>query len=374
MKVTIISTMEGYPWGGSEELWYRVAKKLLEKGSKVQICIKSWPNKHQKIKNLENLGANILLRKPVSIANRLLNRIGYKLPSVFLTSIKSFNPEYILISQGATFDFFQNHQLHSYIQSEKVDYSIISQFNYENGFILDERTKVRLIKSRPWHFFYFVSKRNLDSAIRQCGIKLQNTKIIANPVNINNFEIAPWPKFKTLHIACVARYSCNFKGQDLLLEALSDPVFYQQDFKLSFYGEGEHKEHIKQLIKLYSLEKKVFVYGNSNNIDSIWENNHILFLPSLAEGMPLTLQEAMFKGRTALVCDVGDCDSLIDKNNGFIIPFATKKLLKEAISLIFSKSLSELEHLGKIAHQTASKKINKSSHIEIINDLNNVSK
>jgi hypothetical protein len=42
MKWAFISTMEGCPWGGSEELWSRVARWLLEGGHEVYANVKFW--------------------------------------------------------------------------------------------------------------------------------------------------------------------------------------------------------------------------------------------------------------------------------------------------------------------------------------------
>lgn len=35
MKIAFISLMEGFPWGGSEELWSLAAMKALDKGQSV---------------------------------------------------------------------------------------------------------------------------------------------------------------------------------------------------------------------------------------------------------------------------------------------------------------------------------------------------
>ena len=43
MRIAIISTMEGCPWGGSEELWAAMAMQALKKGHEVLISVCDWP-------------------------------------------------------------------------------------------------------------------------------------------------------------------------------------------------------------------------------------------------------------------------------------------------------------------------------------------
>jgi hypothetical protein len=39
MHILFISTMEGTPWGGSEELWSQAALRLLEKGHRISASV-----------------------------------------------------------------------------------------------------------------------------------------------------------------------------------------------------------------------------------------------------------------------------------------------------------------------------------------------
>ena len=52
-----ISTMEGVPWGGSEELWSRAAEELIERGHKVSFCTKCWATMPVSLAVLRRKGA-----------------------------------------------------------------------------------------------------------------------------------------------------------------------------------------------------------------------------------------------------------------------------------------------------------------------------
>jgi glycosyltransferase involved in cell wall biosynthesis len=132
------------------------------------------------------------------------------------------------------------------------------------------------------------------------------------------------------------------------------------------------KQHIKDLITLYNLNHKIKVNDFSTDIDWIWENHHILVLPSVAEGTPLSLVECMLKGRPALTTDVGDCDRLvIDNVTGFLCPVSSPKYLKEKLLELFNTPMEQLYTMGDNAFDKARTTINLHSHEVVLFDLVN---
>jgi len=81
----------------------------------------------------------------------------------------------------------------------------------------------------------------------------------------------------------------------------------------------------KKLIEKYKLEKYFVFKGKlfGDDLISEYKRNHVFVLPSLAEGQPLTLLEAMASKLPVIVTDVGD-NSYFVKNheNGYILPSA----------------------------------------------------
>jgi glycosyltransferase involved in cell wall biosynthesis len=68
------------------------------------------------------------------------------------------------------------------------------------------------------------------------------------------------------------------------------------------------------------------------DIKAIWEQNHLLVLPSRYEGLPLVLVEAMWCGRPAVVTDVaGNTEVCIDNETGFVAPAPTVALLADTL-------------------------------------------
>ena len=86
------------------------------------------------------------------------------------------------------------------------------------------------------------------------------------------------------------------KGQWHLIRAFSEVVKQEPNTKLLIIGDGVLKKYLTQLAEMYGLEKKIIFTGYSDN--PFWYSKHadIFVLPSLSEGYPNALVEAVCCG------------------------------------------------------------------------------
>ena len=370
--------MEGVPWGGSEELWHRVANHAIHAGHYVAVCTKKWADEPIQITRLRSEGVTIITRQH-TLATRIFRKIERTftgkegmVKSRYLRLLYDFNPDCVLISQGATFDFFHYLPIYYFVEQVKKPYYLISQFNFENAYLLNDETRKRVAsgKHQRWAKFYFVSERNLQTAKRQTAFDIPNAQVISNPVNILKIGKSIWPANPVLQLACVARFDCSCKGQDVLMQTLAEPVFKSIPFKLNLFGKGQDETYLKELIEFYQLHDKVSIKGQSTDIDKIWDEHHVLVLPSIAEGTPLSLQECMLKGRPALVTDVGGNSSLITNgDNGFIAAASSVNCLKEKLLELFNTPMKALEEMGSKAFEKAIASIDTDSSKKILTTM-----
>jgi glycosyltransferase involved in cell wall biosynthesis len=326
MKIAFVSLMDIIPWGGSEELWYKTAKLAIAKGHIVITLSQSWDSTPQKIIELKELGAtNKFYFKPAyTIKDRFLIKLKLKRSEAYV--VPNVDADVYIISNGSTMDFLQKESLCEKILKSGKPYLFISQHNFENGGLINVAKRVyaaEVIKKAKK--FFFVSDRNRQTAERQLAIAIDNAGLISNPFTIKKAGLKPYPvSTNTLSMACVARLDCNFKGQDILLQALSSEKWKTRDYSLKFYGSGLHKENLEQLVIMYGLSSKVSFEGQVADVDEIWTKNQVLVLPSVSEGTPLALIEAMLSGRAAVATDVGDNSRYILNNKtGFLVETAS---------------------------------------------------
>jgi glycosyltransferase involved in cell wall biosynthesis len=169
---------------------------------------------------------------------------------------------------------------------------------------------------------YFVSKANQHLLEKQIACELSNAEVVFNPFNVDRDQSVPWPELGLdceLRLACVGRLHPPSKGQDILLEALANPVWAARNWRLTLYGDGPMKEGLQRLVQRFGLQDRVVFAGFVAGVERIWAENHVLVLPSRYEGLPLVMVEAMLCARPVVATDVaGHSEIVEDGITGFL--------------------------------------------------------
>lgn len=365
LRFAFISSLCGSPWGGSELLWSQTAETLRKQGCPVFASVHGWSDTPQAVVDLRLANIQVYERHydSVSVADRttrVWQRICRK-PETDPVAIRMmgcmerFNPSLVCISNGATGDGLQWIEL---CQERGFPYVIIAQAATEAVWPCDRNAERLITAYTSAVASFFVSRRNLELLETQLGISLPNAEIVRNPVNVPFESTCPWPE-RTTHrqMACVARLDPIAKGQDLLLQVLSDERWRSRDWHLNFYGSGNNERALKRLRGHLGLTDRVTFHGHVHDIPGVWSQNHILVLPSRFEGLPLSLVEAMLCGRCAVVTDVaGNTEVVTDGNNGFVAPAPTVPLLAEALQRAWDRR-DQWQAMGLLAAEEIRRRI-----------------
>jgi len=110
------------------------------------------------------------------------------------------------------------------------------------------------------------------------------------------------------------------KGHWHLIRAFSQVVKKIPEALLVIIGEGDHREYLESLIKAYHLEKNVILAGHTTNPFMYERYADVYAMPSIYEGFPNALAEAMCLGLPCVSTDfengareIMDPDSSMDK-------------------------------------------------------------
>lgn len=379
-KIAIISTMEGFPWGGSEYLWVAMAEQALVEGHEVFVSICDWTVSHPLIVNLQKKGAHLLARPrfftPLPLSTRVIRKLIQLIPYFnkfsnvsFYKSAFDYKPDIICISHSGSYDTVYTPDLLNLVNSSRIPYFVICQFN-SDSFVFNS-----FDRSTAQKFFNqatqvaFVSQHNLKLAERQLAQSLPNAVVVQNPVNLTDHSLVPFPFSSTVSFASVARLDTSCKGQDLLLEALSYPIWQERNWQCCFYGSGPDIDYLKNLAHHYNIADRVKFMGHLSDVRSIWSENHLLVLTSRAEGTPLALVEAMLCGRPALVTNVGGNTEWIEEfHTGFVAKALTANDISSALEKAWLAKISWKE-MGVKAHEYAIKRLDNSPGKTLINML-----
>ena len=345
--------MDGDPWGGSEELWWGVAMQLLAEGQPVCACVQKWLPSHPRIQKLQEAGADVLQRPKVyPLWKRGARALLRSELSVMIREITDWlrkcSPALVVLNEKIAVPHFE---LMEMCIKNGWPFVFVSHSNAEFWWAEDtELERYRTAVSRALKC-YFVSNGNLALAQKQVGIPRSKVSIVRNPFNADYRAPLPWPAGSAsarLQMACVGRLDPRSKGQDLLFEALSKPAWRDREWRLNLYGAGRIRHGLERLVDENGVADKVTFKGHQE-VKDIWADNHILVLPSRAEGLPITIVEAMLCGRPVLTTDVaGNAELLEDEVTGFIVDAPTVKQVGAALEQLW-ECRDQLEKMGAAA-------------------------
>lgn len=187
-----------------------------------------------------------------------------------------------------------------------------------------------------------VSKEVQDHLIRDFALKDNKISLVPNGVDYEKFlAITPESGIKIRKkiglgsgpiIGIVARLS-DVKGHTYLIQALPNVLEKVPDAKLLIIGEGKMKKILIDLTIKLKLERNIFFVPPVAETAEVLSAMDIFVLPSLEEGLGLSLMEAMAAGRAVIGSDIGGIRSLIkDRETGLLVPAADKDRIACAIS------------------------------------------
>jgi glycosyltransferase involved in cell wall biosynthesis len=143
------------------------------------------------------------------------------------------------------------------------------------------------------------------------------------------------------------------KGQDLIIDALSDLVARGVDAEVLLVGAGPRRQHYEQLAQDRAIAHRVTFLGLVEDVTSVLRRADVFVLASRDEEMPLVVLEAMAMGLPVVATDVGGVPEMIRDNvDGILLREHSADALASAIFWLAGNS-SERIRLGQEAARTA---------------------
>ncbi len=107
------------------------------------------------------------------------------------------------------------------------------------------------------------------------------------------------------------------------------------EVELTLCGMGPETQNLKNRVSVLGIEGSVHFrgfIGHGVQLDLIFAENDIFVLPSLSEGIPKVLLEAMAKGLPVIATNVGGIPDIIENHkNGLLVPSASAESLAQAV-------------------------------------------
>ncbi|NBW41226.1 glycosyltransferase [bacterium] len=139
---------------------------------------------------------------------------------------------------------------------------------------------------------------------------------------------------RNFRLGIIGRLS-HEKGHRLLFQALKSLNRFPFQFFLDVVGEGGCYDELLGMVRHFGLEKRVRFLGYQKNLDVIYRSLNLVVMPSLHEGSPNVLLEAMSHGVPVLGANISSLSSIIrNRENGFLFEAGNVDNLSDELRFI----------------------------------------
>jgi len=158
----------------------------------------------------------------------------------------------------------------------------------------------------------------------------------------------PFPVNNTNKVFAVIGRLFPDKAHRYFIDAFSDiKKAYPKSVAL-IIGEGPSEEEIRKKIIDLKLEDSVFLCGVRKDMMYVYKNIDYLVLPSLTEGLPYVLLEAMLFKVPVLATDVGGIPNIVINDvTGYLVPAGDAQSLKNGMEKMLNNPEKSREMADK---------------------------
>lgn len=177
-----------------------------------------------------------------------------------------------------------------------------------------------------------ICKRNIKTEATKlfaCGresgrwmFNTNNFEVLPNAINAERYRFNDQIRKEireSLHmddsfvIGHIGRFS-KVKNHVFLISVFEEILKIENKAKLVLVGDGDDKEHIKKLVQDKNLRNYVIFTGIRTDINALVQAFDIFVLPSLYEGLPVTMIEAQAAGLPCFISDKVPIECKITEN------------------------------------------------------------
>jgi len=350
--ILLFSTLNPYPfWAGSETYWFDfVRDERVRTELSFHAVLADSPTTRARAAELETTGTQISFYKHFNVnfiprnlhrlSDRLRNRERRTLP--WYDKILVENADLVWFNVAQLADLTDLAYAVSLCRQKHVPYYIILQAANENFCLTsaEQLTAVRDVAAGAQRFV-FIAKRNREVLENALAMKLENAFHSTNALPTSRLEEASRAAAGsqvsangTAKFISLGRFSPADKGQHLLVQAMAESEWGDRDWRLTFTGMSDYgKEYLSELARFHKIaEGRIFFDAFTDNVFEAICENDVLIMPSLTEGLPYAMIEAMACARPAVGTPVAGIPELIREGmTGWLSSDATVREISQAL-------------------------------------------
>lgn len=140
------------------------------------------------------------------------------------------------------------------------------------------------------------------------------------------------------------------KGINYLVDAAQEIIKTYPQCHLLIVGNGPEMTSLQSQAKTLGISHRITFAGRRSDITNVLSAIDVFALPSLDEGLPMAMLEAMAAGKAVIASDVGDVSVALTPTTGRLVEAKNTAQLIQEISM-FIANPEEIETLGQKAKQ-----------------------
>jgi glycosyltransferase involved in cell wall biosynthesis len=189
------------------------------------------------------------------------------------------------------------------------------------------------------------------------GVHPSRVEVVPNGVDTGLFRPLPDRQGLRRHLSVpdegllagvVGRLSAE-KGHALLIEAVAALGARGASIRLAFIGDGPLEPELRREAGRAGLSDRVHFCGRCDDMPGVYNALDVVVLPSLSEGLPMTVIEAAACARPVLATDVGAIGRVVREGaTGYLVPANDPTALADGLARIIA-DLEEAERRGRAA-------------------------
>ncbi|WP_435413441.1 glycosyltransferase [Psychroserpens mesophilus] len=176
---------------------------------------------------------------------------------------------------------------------------------------------------RRWFLFFTKAFRKIDINFSEDASKwyLKKIQVIANGVDFEKFKLdkertfSTSETFKFLYLGRIEEQKNPLVLPKLAKQLLNEGI---TNFEIRVAGNGDMKDELESLIKTDNLEKHIKLLGFQKDVKQQLFNAHCMIMPSLWEGLPISLIEASATRLPIITTPVGSIPKFFKPSNCFV--------------------------------------------------------
>jgi len=164
------------------------------------------------------------------------------------------------------------------------------------------------------------------------------------------------------------------KGYDLLIESLHVVKRNHPNFQMKIAGDGPYRSKLESMLERYSLKDNVFILGELHykEIPAFYNSIDLYIQPSISEGSPITLKEAMASSLPILASTAGGIPEIIKHNEtGILFENGNRQELELGLKKIIAMDNFQRKKMGEKAREYSIKYFDIKKTTNVLNNIYN---